>query len=65
MTIRINDTWGTIIDTQPVYYSATDAPQLAITKTKDAIDLAIAAWGNYGPVEVYVIGTDLNAALQL
>ena len=65
MALRTNDTWGTIIATPPDYYSATDAPALAVSRIKEALDLAIAAWGNYGPLEVYTIGSSVNAALQL
>ena len=32
-------------------------------KAKEAMDLAIAAWGNYGPVEVNIVGSSVNAAL--
>jgi hypothetical protein len=65
MTLKTNDTWGQIIATPPVYYTTTDASALAISQTKEAIDLAIGAWGNYGPVEVNIIGSSVNAALQL
>jgi len=65
MTFRANDTWGTIITTPPVYYTTTDASALSVSLTKEAIDLAIGAWGNYGPVEVNIIGNSVNAALQL
>ena len=65
MTLKTNDNWGTIITTPPIYYTTTDAPALAVSKTKEAMDIAIGAWGNFGPVEVNVIGSSVNAALQL
>jgi hypothetical protein len=65
MTLKTNDTWGQIIATPPVYYTTTDASALAVSQTKEAINLAIGAWGNYGPVEVNIIGSSVNAALQL
>ena len=65
MTLKTNDTWGQIIATPPVYYATTDASALAVSLTKGAIDLTIGAWGNYGPVEVNIIGNSVNAALQL
>ena len=65
MTLRANDTWGTVITTPPIYYPTADASALAVSLTKEAIDLAIGAWGNYGPTEVNIIGNSLNAALQL
>ena len=65
MAIRINDKWGTVINSPPVYYIATDTSALAVSRTKQAMDLAIGAWGNYGPVEVNIIGGSVNAALQL
>ena len=49
MTLKTNDTWGQIIATPPVYYTTTDASALSASLTKEAIDLAIGAWGNYGP----------------
>ena len=52
MTLKTNDILGTVIITPPVYYTTTDAPALRVSQTKKGIDLAIGAWGNYGPVEV-------------
>ena len=49
MTLRANDTWGTVITTPPIYYPTADASALSVSLTKEAIDLAIGAWGNYGP----------------
>ena len=65
MTLRANDTWVTVITTPPIYYPTADASALAVSLTKEAIDLAIGAWGKFGPVEVNVIGSSVNAALQL
>ena len=65
MTLKTNDISGTVIITPPVYYTTTDAPALAVSSTKEAMDIAIGAWGNFGPVEVNVIGSSVNAALQL
>ena len=65
MTLKTNDTWGQIITTPTAYYTITDAPALAVSSTKEAMDIAIGAWGNFGPVEVNVIGSSVNAALQL
>ena len=65
MTLKTNDILGTVIITPPVYYTTTNAPALAVSSTKEAMDIAIGAWGNFGPVEVNVIGSSVNAALQL
>ena len=49
MTLKTNDTWGTIITTPTAYYTTTDTPALAVSSTKEAMDIAIAiaigAWG--------------------
>ncbi len=65
MVNRANDIWGTVTRSPPVYYITTDAPVLAVSRTKEALDLAIDAWGNFGPVEVNIIGSSVNAALEL
>ena len=65
MTLKTNDILGTVIITPPVYYTTTDAPALAVSSTKEAMDIAIGARGNFGPVEVNIIGNSVNAALQL
>ena len=65
MTLKTNDILGTVIITPPVSYTTTDAPALAVSSTKEAMDIAIGAWGNFGPVEVNIIGSSVNAALQL
>ena len=65
MTLKTNDILDTVIITPPVYYTITDASALAVSSTKEAMDIAIGAWGNLGPVEVNVIGSSVNAALQL
>ena len=65
MTLKTNDILGTVIITPPVYYTTTDAPALAVSSTKEAMDIATGAWGNFGPVEVNIIGSSVNAALQL
>ena len=54
-----------LFTTPPIYYPTADASAIAVSLTKEAIDLAIGAWGNFGPVEVNVIGSSVNAALQL
>ena len=49
MTLKTNDILGTVIITPPVYYTTTHAPALAVSSTKEAMDIAIAiaigAWG--------------------
>jgi hypothetical protein len=47
MVNRANDSWGTVTRSPPVYYITTDAPVLAVSSTKEAMDLAIDAWGNF------------------
>ena len=65
MVEKTHALWGTNIDSPPVYYTAYDAPSLAVSQTKQAMDIAIGAWGNFGPLEVNILGTDVTAALQL
>ena len=47
------------------YYAASDVPQTQVDLIKEWYSVATAAWGNYGPVEIWVVGNDVEAAKQL
>lgn len=48
--------WGAESDSEPQYFYASDVPQLARERIEETFAVARTAWGNYGPLEVWVAG---------
>ena len=63
--IIIDDLWGQEIDDLPEYYKAADVPNSQVDQVIKYYEIASTAWGNYGPLEFWIIGTDPSSALQL
>ncbi len=62
---QTEDLWGKIIDTQPEVFFASDiSPFVKLGFMKD-LNLIISELGNYGPLEWWVLGKDINAAYKL
>ena len=59
------DKWGQQIDTRPEFYAAADVPAFQITLTRKWYQIAAQAWGNYGPLEFWIVGSSKDAASQL
>ena len=59
------DLWGQIVDTEPELFFANDISQNAQEQFRRDINLAITEWGNFGPLEYWILGNDINAALEL
>ena len=59
------DLWGQEIDDLPNYYKALDVPVRQMDQVIEYFEIASGAWGNYGPLEFWVIGTDPLSAHKL
>ena len=59
------DTWGQIIETPPETFFAADLSDDVRDGLTDALLVATSEWGNFGPLEYWVLGTDLDAAKDL
>ena len=59
------DVWGQEIDDLPDYYKAFDVPVSQMDQVIEYYEIASGAWGNYGPLEFWVIGTDPLSAHKL
>ena len=59
------DLWGQIVDLEPELFFANDVSQNAQEQFRRDLNLGITEWGNYGPLEYWILGNDINAALKL
>ena len=59
------DLWGQIVDFEPELFFANDISLNAQEQFRRDINLGITEWGNYGPLEYWILGNDINAALEL
>ena len=57
--------WGDIIDALPQVFFASDLSENVQSGVTDALHYASEAWGNYGPLEYWVMGIDTQAGLDL
>jgi hypothetical protein len=57
--------WGKETCAEPEVFAASDVSQSTIDLTKYWYQVATEAWGNYGPVEIYIVGSDMEAAKAL
>ena len=60
-----DDYWGSTVDFTPEVFCARDLPELACRESAVALLVAIGEWGNYGPVEYWVMGVDKAASIDL
>jgi hypothetical protein len=56
--------WGEDGPWVPEYYPAPDVPESQVDLIRDGHSTASEAWGNYGPLEYWVIGHDIDAAIE-
>ena len=59
------DTWGQITSEKPRVYNATDISQSTIDLTLEWYRIGANAWGNYGPLEIWIVGSSKDAAIEL
>ena len=61
----VAETWGQIIKAPPETFFAADLSDDVRNGVTNTLLVATAEWGNYGPLEYWVLGTDLKAAQDL
>ena len=59
------DLWGVEISNLPEYYFTSDVPISQVDKIRKGYEIASVAWGNYGPLEYWIIGNDISLADSL
>ena len=59
------DTWGQLIEAPPETFFAADLSDEVRNGITNTLLAATEEWGNYGPLEYWVLGTDLEAAKDL
>lgn len=59
------DTWGQITELAPEAFFAADLSEEVRDGLTQTLLAATKEWGNYGPLEYWVLGTDLKAAMDL
>jgi len=50
------DDWGTTTNQKAEFYAASDVPKSQVELTKQWHEIATKAWGNYGPLEFWIVG---------
>mgnify|MGYP000076401522 CR=1 FL=1 len=61
----VDEYWGQIVDFEPEIFFASDLSNTLREKFMIDLNLAISQFGNYGPLECYVLGNSTNAANEL
>ena len=61
----VAETWGQIIEAPPETFFAADLSDDVRSGLTNTLLVATSEWGNYGPLEYWVLGTDLKAAQEL
>jgi len=59
------DNWGKITNKKAEFHAATDVPKSQIELTKQWYEIASRTWGNYGPLEFWIVGKSEAAAEKL
>ena len=52
--------WGDETSDLPEYYFTFDIPTSQLDKIRESYEIASAAWGNYGPLEYWIVGNDVT-----
>ena len=59
------DNWGQLSQEKAEFYAATDVPPDVVALTKAWYEIGAKAWGNYGPLEFWIVGSSTSAAKEL
>ena len=59
------DSWGETTSQKAEFYAASDVTRSQIELTRQWYEIASKAWGNYGPLEFWIVGTNERAATTL
>ena len=64
---NMQDLWGVVlpISNLPEYYFTSDVPISQVDIIRESYEIASAAWGNYGPLEYWIVGNNLDLADSL
>jgi hypothetical protein len=62
---RKKNAWGAITKEPAEFYAANDVSNFQINLTKKWYEIAAKAWGNYGPVEFWIVGNSEKSAAML
>ena len=62
---QTDDVWGKIVETKPEIFFASDISQKIRDGFMSDLNLITSELGNYGPLEWWIIGRDINAANEL
>ena len=57
--------WGDETSDLPEYYFTFDVPTSQVDKIRESYEIASSAWGNYGPLEYWIVGNDVTLADSL
>ena len=57
--------WGMVTCAEPEIFKTSDVSNETLNLTLEWYNIAADEWGNYGPVEIYIIGEDVDAAKDL
>jgi len=57
--------WGETTTVSPEYYFTSDIDSVQINQVKEYYEIARSAWGGYGPLEFWIIGTEIPAAMHM
>ena len=60
-----DDTWGKATTRAAEFYAASDVPKSQVELTKQWHKIASKAWGNFGPLEFWIVGRSEKAAREL
>ena len=59
------DAWGKTTTRAAEFYAASDVPESQVELTKQWYKVASKAWGNFGPLEFWIVGRSEKAAREL
>jgi hypothetical protein len=57
--------WRVVTCAEPKIFKTSDVSNETFNLTIEWYSIGAAEWGNYGPVEIYIIGEDVDAAKEL
>lgn len=61
----MNEFWGRTVGYTPEVFCASDLDEMVCRETTVALLVAMGEWGNYGPLEYWVMGVDESASMDL
>ncbi|MCH2102213.1 MAG: hypothetical protein MK209_09865, partial [Planctomycetes bacterium] len=59
------DHWGEVFEGEAEFYAASDVSSGTVDLTKKWYGIGAEAWGNYGPLEFWIVGESASAARDL